>query len=55
MTGVMSILEFVAKTKAIDQDLKEVGHAIVVKACMLSKLTVRHLVIGGSDGSPSRR
>jgi phage gpG-like protein len=33
MSGVMSILEFVAKTKSIEHDLKEVSHAIVARAC----------------------
>jgi phage gpG-like protein len=33
MTGVMSILEFVAKTKAIEHDLKKVEHAIIARAC----------------------
>jgi phage gpG-like protein len=33
MPGVMSILEFVAKTKAIEHDMKEVSHAIVARAC----------------------
>jgi hypothetical protein len=35
MTGVMSILEFVAKTKAIEQDMHEVGPAIIARACEL--------------------
>jgi phage gpG-like protein len=33
MIGVMSILEFVAKTKAIEQDMHELGPAIVARAC----------------------
>src|SRR5260370_30545416 len=33
MTGVMSILEFVAQTKAIEHDLQELGPAIVARAC----------------------
>jgi phage gpG-like protein len=33
MTGVMSILEFVAETKSIEHDLKKVEHAIVARAC----------------------
>jgi phage gpG-like protein len=33
MSGVMSILEFVAKTKSIEHDMKEVSHAIVARAC----------------------
>jgi phage gpG-like protein len=33
MTGVYSILGFVAKLKAIEHDTKEVGHAIVARAC----------------------
>jgi phage gpG-like protein len=35
MTGVYSILGFVAQLKAIDHDLKEVGHAIIVRACQM--------------------
>jgi hypothetical protein len=35
MTGVMSILEFVAQTKAIEHDLHELGPAIVARACEL--------------------
>jgi hypothetical protein len=31
MTGVMSILEFVAKTKAIEHDMKQVEHAIIAR------------------------
>jgi phage gpG-like protein len=33
MAGVMSILEFVAKTKAMEHDLKKVEHAIIARAC----------------------
>jgi hypothetical protein len=33
-TGVYSILGFVAQLKVIEQDTKEVGDAIIVKACM---------------------
>ncbi len=35
MTGVMSILEFVAQTKAIEHDLQELGPAIVARACQM--------------------
>jgi phage gpG-like protein len=35
MTGVFSILGFVAHLKAVEHDTKEVGHAIIVKACMM--------------------
>jgi phage gpG-like protein len=35
MTGVMSILEFVAKTKVIQYELEVVGHAVVARACEL--------------------
>jgi phage gpG-like protein len=33
MTGLMSILEFVAKTKAMEHDMKKVEHAIIARAC----------------------
>ena len=33
MTGVFSILGFVAELKAIDHDMHELGPAIVAKAC----------------------
>src|ERR1017187_4460494 len=35
MAGVMSILEFVAKTKAIEHDMHELGPAIVARACQM--------------------
>jgi phage gpG-like protein len=44
MTGVMSILEFVAKTKAIDHDLKKVEHAIIVKACEMVAGEARRVI-----------
>ena len=52
MTGVMSILEFVAKTKAIDRDLKEVGHAIVARACEMVYAEARRVIGEGYDFWP---
>jgi hypothetical protein len=53
MTGVMSILEFVAKTKAIDHDLKTVGHAIVARACEMVHAEARRVIGEGYPEWPA--
>ena len=53
MPGVMSILEFVAKTKAIQHDLQELGPAIVAKACEMVCTEAKRVIGEGYDFWPA--
>jgi phage gpG-like protein len=55
MTGVMSILEFVAKTKAIEHDLRELGPAIVARACEMVCAEAKRVVGEGYPVWPALR
>jgi phage gpG-like protein len=53
MTGVMSILEFVAKTKTIQLELEIVGHAVVARACEMVAEEARRVIGEGYDFWPA--
>jgi phage gpG-like protein len=53
MTGIMSILEFVAKTKTIQLELEIVGHAVVARACEMVAEEARRVIGEGYDDWPA--
>lgn len=52
MTGMMSILEFVAKTKAIEHDMHALGPAIVARACQLVCAEAKRVLGKGYENWP---
>ena len=48
MTGVMSIAEFIVKTKTIQMELEIVGHAVIARACEMICAEAKRVL--GTDG-----
>src|SRR5258705_4586767 len=53
MTGVYSVLGFVAKLKAIEHDMNELGPAIVAAACQMVHDEARRVIGEGYDYWPA--
>src|SRR5258707_8114994 len=51
--GVMSILEFVAQTKAIERDMETIGPAIIRKACIMVADEARRVIGEGYEYWPA--
>ena len=53
MTGVYSILGFVAKLKAIEHDMNELGPAIVARACEMVAAEAKRVIGEGYEYWPA--
>src|ERR1039458_8512599 len=53
MTGVFSILGFVAQLEAIDHDMEALGPAIVARACQLVAAEAKRVIGVGYDDWPA--